>query len=44
MVNPPKEGDLSYVKYIEEKNLIMDSLGRRARNMSNALNELEGII
>jgi len=43
MVNPPREGDVSYTKYEAEKKAILDSLKRRAVKLSAALNQLEGM-
>ena len=43
MVQPPKEGDESYSKYLQEKNNIMESLQRRADRIVTALNTLEGV-
>ena len=43
MVQPPKDGDDSYGRYIEERNNILDSLKRRATLIVDGLNDLEGI-
>jgi alanine transaminase len=43
MVNPPKEGDPSYERYFKEKNDVIQSLKRRAINLSNAFNQLKGV-
>jgi len=43
MVNPPKEGDPSYTLYIKERDLIYESLKRRAIKLSAFLNTLEGV-
>jgi alanine transaminase len=43
MVNPPKEGEESYPKYVEERDTILASLRRRATRMTEALNTLEGV-
>lgn len=43
MVQPPKEGEPSYVQYIEERTNIMESLQRRANRIVVALNGLEGV-
>lgn len=43
MVNPPGEGDESFLKYAQERDDILASLKRRAARMTQALNELEGV-
>ena len=43
MVQPPKEGDESFVQYKKEKEDILSSLKRRAELISNFLNTLEGV-
>ncbi|KAK2942167.1 alanine transaminase [Blattamonas nauphoetae] len=42
MVNPPKPGDASYPKYLEESQGILKSLQHRARKLSAALNDIDG--
>ncbi|EKE41876.1 hypothetical protein ENUP19_0036G0007 [Entamoeba nuttalli] len=41
--NPPKEGDESYPKYMNEKMSILNSLKRKAKLLHSVLNECEGI-
>jgi len=43
MVNPPKDGDLSYPDYIKERRGTIASLRRRAHMMTDAFNSLEGV-
>ena len=43
MVNPPREGEPSHLKYIEERDSILASLRRRATRMTEALNTLQGV-
>lgn len=43
MVNPPGEGDESFMKYAQERDDILASLKRRAARMTQALNDLEGV-
>lgn len=43
MVNPPKEGDASYAKYVAERDGILASLKRRAVKLVAAFRSLEGI-
>jgi glutamate--glyoxylate aminotransferase len=43
MVNPPKQGDASYVQFMKEKDGLLNSLKRRARKMTDAFNALEGV-
>lgn len=43
MVNPPKPGDPSYRRFIEEKDSLIQSLRRRARMITDAFNALEGV-
>lgn len=43
VMDPPKEGDPSYGKYIEERDAILSSLKRRAKLIVNCLNKLEGV-
>jgi glutamate--glyoxylate aminotransferase len=43
MVNPPQPGDHSYHQYMEEKNSLIVSLQRRARQMTDVFNSLEGV-
>lgn len=44
MVNPPRRGDHSYPQFIREKQALIDSLGRRARLITDAFNQLEGVV
>ena len=41
--NPPKKGDPSFEKYESEKTAILSSLKRRAENLVDSLNKLEGV-
>ena len=43
MLNPPLPGDQSYVVWQEENARILDSLGRRAKAITEGLNELPGV-
>lgn len=43
VVNPPKKGDPSYKQWLEEKNIILDSLKERAQLVTNAYNAIDGI-
>jgi alanine transaminase len=43
MTNPPKDGDASYPLYSEERDGILDSLKRRAKQLVAAYNTLEGV-
>ncbi|KAG5192302.1 alanine transaminase [Tribonema minus] len=43
MVNPPKEGDKSHALFAKERDAILDSMFRRAKLLSDALNTLEGV-
>ena len=43
MCNPPKKGDASYAKYVEERDSILESLKRRALKVADSLNQLEGV-
>ncbi|KAL8537858.1 hypothetical protein ACS0TY_012839 [Phlomoides rotata] len=43
VMSPPKVGDESYESYSEEKNGILSSLVRRAQQLEDALNKLEGV-
>jgi glutamate--glyoxylate aminotransferase len=44
MVNPPRPGQHSYAKHMQEKNALIESLGRRARMITDAFNALEGVV
>lgn len=44
MCNPPKRGDFSYESYINEKRNLLESLKRRARLITDAFNELDGVV
>ena len=44
MVSPPRAGEESYEEYVLERDAILTSLRRRAVTLSNALNQLEGVI
>jgi len=43
MVNGPKPGDYSYENHMCEKNGVLESLQRRARAITDAFNEMEGV-
>lgn len=43
MVNPPREGSPSFATYQAEKNGILESLGRRARQCAATFNTMEGV-
>ncbi|KAI3455678.1 hypothetical protein Pfo_012341 [Paulownia fortunei] len=43
VMNPPKVGDESYESYSAEKDAILSSLARRAKNLEDAFNGLEGV-
>eukprot|EP00565_Helicotheca_tamesis_P006972 CAMPEP_0185730170 /NCGR_PEP_ID=MMETSP1171-20130828/8711_1 /TAXON_ID=374046 /ORGANISM="Helicotheca tamensis, Strain CCMP826" /LENGTH=601 /DNA_ID=CAMNT_0028399167 /DNA_START=53 /DNA_END=1858 /DNA_ORIENTATION=- len=44
MVNPPKPGDESYEKFMEEEKCIFDSLVRRSAALVEGLNKIDGIV
>ncbi|MFX1514394.1 MAG: aminotransferase class I/II-fold pyridoxal phosphate-dependent enzyme [Promethearchaeota archaeon] len=44
MVTPPKKGEESFQLYIEEKNSILGSLGRKAKKIATGLDKIDGII
>jgi alanine transaminase len=43
MTNPPKEGDSSYARYVEQRDATLSSLKRRAVKLVRSYNELEGV-
>eukprot|EP00249_Psilotum_nudum_P015029 c25128_g1_i2 orf=531-2000(-) len=43
VMNPPKSGDESYELFSAEREAILSSLARRAKNLAQALNKLEGV-
>ena len=43
MVNPPKPGDPSYRKFIEEYDTLYNSLKRRSKKLSDALNSMPNV-
>lgn len=43
MVNPPREGDISFDLYVKETTMIQESLSRRAVKLRNTLNGMTGI-
>ncbi|KAG8388446.1 hypothetical protein BUALT_Bualt02G0126700 [Buddleja alternifolia] len=43
VMNPPKVGDESYESYFAEKDAILSSLVKRAQQLEEALNSLEGV-
>ncbi|KAJ6793832.1 glutamate--glyoxylate aminotransferase 2 [Iris pallida] len=44
MVNPPKPGDISYLKFTAESKGILDSLRRRARIMTDGFNSCRNVV
>ncbi|XP_011079322.1 alanine aminotransferase 2-like [Sesamum indicum] len=43
VMNPPKVGDESYESYLAEKDAILSSLARRAKQLEDAFNSLKGV-
>ncbi|KAK8954971.1 Glutamate--glyoxylate aminotransferase 2 [Platanthera zijinensis] len=44
MVNPPKPGDISYLKFSSESKAILDSMRRRARVMTDGFNSCKNVV
>ncbi|CAM0151696.1 unnamed protein product [Urochloa decumbens] len=44
MVNPPKPGDISYLKFSSESKSILESLRRRARMMTDGFNSCRNVV
>lgn len=44
MVNPPKPGDISYLKFSAESKAILDSMRRRARVMTDGFNSCKNVV
>jgi len=44
MVNPPKPGDISYLKYSAESKSILESLRRRAQIMTDGFNSCRNVV
>ena len=44
MVNPPRPGDPSYPLFKSEKEALIESLRRRARLITDAFNNMEGVV
>ncbi|KAK9117250.1 hypothetical protein Sjap_016197 [Stephania japonica] len=44
MVNPPKPGDISYLKFERESKAILDSLRRRAHIMTDGFNSCRNVV
>lgn len=44
MVNPPKPGDISYLKYEQESKGILESLRKRARIMTDGFNSCRNVV
>ncbi|KAG0481848.1 hypothetical protein HPP92_009932 [Vanilla planifolia] len=44
MVNPPKPGDISYLKYAAESKAVLDSLRRRAHLMTDGFNSCRNVV
>ncbi|GAB2280502.1 Glutamate--glyoxylate aminotransferase 2 [Dionaea muscipula] len=44
MVNPPKPGDISYFKFVQESKGILESLKRRARIMTDGFNSCRNVV
>ncbi len=42
VVNPPREGDVSYSSFIEQKAKILASFADRAKLVTDTLNSIEG--
>ena len=43
MINPPKEGEVSYDQYVEERDLIISNLSKKAKLIAETLDKIEGI-
>ncbi|KAI3934138.1 hypothetical protein MKW98_027348, partial [Papaver atlanticum] len=44
MVNPPKPGDISYLKFVQESKTILESLRKRAHIMTNGFNSCRNVV
>eukprot|EP00252_Welwitschia_mirabilis_P020719 TRINITY_DN512_c0_g1_i1.p1 TRINITY_DN512_c0_g1~~TRINITY_DN512_c0_g1_i1.p1 ORF type:complete len:481 (+),score=87.60 TRINITY_DN512_c0_g1_i1:357-1799(+) len=44
MVNPPKPGDISYQQFVTESKMILESLRRRARIMTDGFNGCRNVV
>ncbi|KAF9600441.1 hypothetical protein IFM89_009356 [Coptis chinensis] len=44
MVSPPKPRDISYQKYVQESNSVLESLRRRAHIMTNGFNSCRNVV
>ncbi|PIA51744.1 hypothetical protein AQUCO_01100547v1 [Aquilegia coerulea] len=44
MVNPPKPGDISYLKFVQEGKSVLESLRRRAHIMTNGFNSCRNVV
>ncbi|CAN6452913.1 unnamed protein product [Victoria cruziana] len=44
MVNPPKPGDISYLKYEQESKAVLESLRRRAHIMTDGFNSCRNVV
>ncbi|ONK74882.1 uncharacterized protein A4U43_C03F11090 [Asparagus officinalis] len=44
MVNPPKPGDISYLKFTEESKAVLGSLRKRARIMTDGFNSCRNVV
>ncbi|CAL9777046.1 unnamed protein product [Musa acuminata subsp. burmannicoides] len=44
MVNPPKPGDISYLRFAAESNAILESLKRRAHIMTDGFNSCRNVV
>ncbi|KAM0943747.1 putative transferase [Dioscorea sansibarensis] len=44
MVNPPKPGDISYLKFTTESKAVLESLRRRARIMTDGFNSCRNVV
>ncbi|KAI3985637.1 hypothetical protein MKX01_033920 [Papaver californicum] len=44
MVNPPKPGDISYQKFVQESKMILESLRKRAHIMTDGFNSCRNVV
>ncbi|OVA19896.1 Aminotransferase [Macleaya cordata] len=44
MVNPPKPGDISYLKFVQESKAILESMRRRAHIMTDGFNSCRNVV
>lgn len=43
IVCPPKQGEASYDRYMEEKTVALDNLSNKAHKVSEMLNTIDGV-